>query len=165
MATVVLATGYRPGLIGHCLQLQAQTYARVAGFGLSFETGRARDIAEFFERNDPRSIFLSAVADNEVVGTIAIDGAHLGFPDGHLRWFVLDERLRGAGLGRTLLRAALDFADGSGFTRTQLWTFAGLDAARRLYEESRFVLCEQYETHRYGPLVCEQRFQRQRQTK
>jgi GNAT superfamily N-acetyltransferase len=70
--------------------------------------------------------------DERIVGSIAIDGQDLS--TAHLRWFILDDGCRGSGVGRQLLRAAVEFCDQHGFDAIQLWTFKGLDAARRLYE-------------------------------
>jgi GNAT superfamily N-acetyltransferase len=158
--SVTIVPGYRVGLIGRCLELQALYYGRHSGFGRLFETGRARDIAAFFDRDDEgRSEFWSAIASDTIVGTIAIDGSAA---DGtaQLRWFVVAEESQGMGVGRRLLATALAFCDAVAFTRVHLWTFAGLDAARRLYEASGFVLAEEYPGHQWGPEVLEQHFVR-----
>jgi len=41
-----------------------------------------------------------------------------------------------------------------------LWTFQGLDAARRLYEAHGFVLVEQWSGDQWGQAMVEQRFER-----
>jgi GNAT superfamily N-acetyltransferase len=68
--------------------------------------------------------------------------------------------VKGSGVGRQLIEAALRFVDRHGFAETQLWTFQGLDAARHLYEQSGFALVEEYPGTQWGKEVLEQRFVR-----
>ncbi len=68
--------------------------------------------------------------------------------------------MRGTGVGRQLLSAALAFCDERGFAATHLWTFRGLDAARRLYEDNGFALAEERPGNQWGKKVMEQRFVR-----
>ncbi len=163
MNAVTIAEGYRPGVIGRCLELQARYYAQHHGFGRHFETGRATDIAGFFAReNDPRSRFWCALHGDEIVGTIAIDASDLGNGIAHVRWFVIGDVLRGTGVGNRLLATALDYVDENDFAETQLWTFHGLDAARKLYETAGFVLRDEYDGEQWGPMIREQHFVRPR---
>lgn len=158
---ITIVTGYRPGIVGRCLELQARYYAEHAGFGRVFETGRANDIADFFHRGPPdRSEFWSAIRDDLVIGTVAIDSEGLGANVAQLRWFIVDDSARGTGLGRRLLRIALAFCDRAGFSETHLWTFAGLDAARHLYEAEGFVLAGEEASTDWGPAVQKQHFVR-----
>ncbi|MBI1772590.1 MAG: GNAT family N-acetyltransferase, partial [Burkholderiales bacterium] len=78
----------------------------------------------------------------------------------HLRWFIVDDELRGGGIGRRLLKEAISFCEQQQFSEIQLWTFKGLDAARRLYEEAGFVLLEELPGRQWGEEVVEQRFSR-----
>jgi GNAT superfamily N-acetyltransferase len=95
-----------------------------------------------------------------VVGTIAIDGEDLGPDTAHLRWFIVDEGLRGGGVGRLLLKKAIEFCDRLGFSAIQLWTFQGLDAARKLYKQHGFSLAEERPYEEWGQQVIRQRFVR-----
>jgi GNAT superfamily N-acetyltransferase len=95
------------------------------------------------------------------VGSIAIDGEDLGAGQAHLRWFILDDGFRAQGLGSPLLRRAIEFVDQERFTRTVLWTFKGLDAARHLYERCGFRLVEEYSGAQWGLNLMEQRFVRE----
>ena len=63
-------------------------------------------------------------------------------------------------MGRRLLSATLAFADESGFSETQLWTFNGLSAARHLYETHGFSCVEERPGDQWGTEVLEQRFVR-----
>lgn len=55
----------------------------------------------------------------------------------------MDESVRGGGVGKRMLDAALKWADERRFEEVHLWTFKGLDAARKLYEGRGFVLRDQ----------------------
>jgi GNAT superfamily N-acetyltransferase len=159
-ASLVIETGYRPGLVGRCVEMHARYYARTAGFGAAFESGVAGDLAEFVPRlENPDNAIWSARVDGRIAGCIAIDGQHADRP-AHLRWFIVDEDLRDAGTGRLLLEEALAFCDRRGFARTELWTFAGLEAARRLYESHGFTKVEEQPGDRWGSPVTEQRYLR-----
>jgi GNAT superfamily N-acetyltransferase len=158
-----LVSGYRPGLIGAVTALHARHYAAAAGFGCAFEAIVATGLSAFCQRLDsPANGLWTLVEDGDILGSIAIDGEDLGGGLAHLRWFILAERLRGGGHGRRLLDAALSFADARGHAETHLWTFAGLDAARRLYERSGFTLAEERPGAQWGQEVREQRFVRTR---
>ena len=63
------------------------------------------------------------------------------------------------GTGRRLLDEAVGFCRRSGRRRVELWTFAGLDAARRLYEQAGFRLAEERRGAQWGVEVTEQRFE------
>lgn len=160
---VAIETGYRPGSLARCTEMHARSYAAIAGFGRPFEALVASGLAEFAGRLDrPGNRFWLAVCKGSVVGTVAIDGEDLGEGLAHLRWFILDEAMRGLGVGRRLLEAALAFCDGQGFRETHLWTFRGLDAARHLYEAGGFTLAEERTGRQWGAEVREQRFVRPR---
>ena len=50
------------------------------------------------------------------------------------RFFFLNSRIRGYGLGRELLDTSIDFCKEKGFNLIFLWTFSTLNAARYLYK-------------------------------
>ena len=148
-----------PGVLGRLVEMHALYYARNWGFGTFFEARVAREAGEFvgaLPRADSRLWHVRA--DGQIAGTIAIDGRHVQTEGAHLRWFILDDASRGAGAGGQLLDAALAFCRARGFARVYLWTFAGLDAARRLYESRGFRLAEEHEAESWGVRVREQRF-------
>jgi DNA-binding MarR family transcriptional regulator/GNAT superfamily N-acetyltransferase len=158
---VEIVTGYRPGIIARITEMHALYYARTSDFGQAFESRVAGGLAEFCGRlENPQNRIWAAMREGQVRGSVAIDGEDLGEGIAHLRWFITDDTLRGTGAGKKLLDAAMDFVDASGFTETHLWTFAGLNAARHLYEVRGFVLVEEYAGSQWGREVLEQRFVR-----
>ncbi|XEY21688.1 MarR family winged helix-turn-helix transcriptional regulator [Azospirillum sp. HJ39] len=160
--------GHRPGLIGRAVEMHARFYARAHGFGAAFESKVAAGLAEFVPRLDrPGNAVWTALDGDRIVGTLAIDGEDLSGDApapgiAHLRWFIVEDGRRGGGLGRRLLDEAMAFVDRSGFGETRLWTFRGLDAARRLYEAAGFALADERPGSQWGTEVIEQCFVRPR---
>lgn len=162
-AVLAIEPGYVPGLIGAIVEMHAAYYAREYEFGAAFESKVAGGLSEFVPRlGHGRNEIWRAVRGGRVIGAIAIDGDDLGGNCAHLRWFIVDDGLRGSGVGRGLLSAALTFVDAQGFDETRLWTFEGLDAARALYERHGFVLVREYPGDQWGVQVNEQVFERRR---
>jgi len=156
-----LVEGYRPGILGTCVRMHAEFYARHAGFGAFFEAQVATGMADFVQRLDrPLNEIWTAFAGDRMLGCVALDGEDLGRSTAHLRWFIVDDGCRGAGVGKALLASALQFADTRAFDEVELWTFAGLDAARRLYERSGFNLVKESTGSQWGVAVREQHFVR-----
>jgi GNAT superfamily N-acetyltransferase len=155
--------GYRPGAIGRIAEMHAEYYHRHWGFGLFFEAKVARELSDFLCRFEKgRDGFWTLMRDGRVEGAIAIDGSKAASEGAHLRWFIVSSDLRGGGWGRRLITEAVAFSDQQRYDRIGLWTFAGLDAARRLYETFGFRLTFQQEGEQWGTRVSEQRFERHR---
>lgn len=158
---IEIAAGYRPRLIGRITEMHARHYARSSGFGQSFESLVASGLADFAGRLErPSNAIWCALRHGEIIGSVAIDGEDLGGGLAHLRWFIVEDGLQGAGVGRRLLTAAMGFVDERAFAETHLWTFAGLNAARHLYEGLGFACVEERQGSQWGSEVLEQRFVR-----
>ncbi len=161
-AGTVLREGWTPGVVGDVVSLQARYYAREWRFGAFFEAKLAAEVAAFVRRYDPEvDLLLSALRADRVIGSVTIDGGDPGRPDGlaHLRWFIVDDGVRFKGLGRRLISRALDFARRTGRAGVYLWTFSGLDAARRRYDGAGFRLVHEAAGDTWGTRVTEQRFE------
>ncbi|UVM48121.1 helix-turn-helix domain-containing GNAT family N-acetyltransferase [Pseudomonas sp. B21-015] len=155
-----IARGYRPGIIGRIVQMHADYYARHSNFGQPFESLVASDMAELMGRlHNPRNEVWVALDGQRMVGSIAIDGEGEG-GEAILRCFILDDSARGKGAGKRLLAEAIKFCDEHGFCATRLWTFKGLDVARKLYEDFGFRLEQEQEGQQWGATVIEQCFVR-----
>ncbi len=151
--------GYRPGALAGVVALHIGYYAREWGFGRPFETKVAGELAEFLGRVDTsRDLFLTAWRGEVLAGSISIDATGGGAMGAHLRWFIVSDDARGSGLGGALMGRAMDFCRAQGLDRVWLTTFAGLDAARRLYEKHGFVLAEESDADQWSGGVREQLF-------
>ncbi|WP_299961045.1 GNAT family N-acetyltransferase [uncultured Roseobacter sp.] len=97
-----------------------------------------------------------------ISASIAIDGQDLEGDIAHLRWFIVDDTLRGTGIGKRLLDAAIAFCDAQGFSETHLWMFQGLDTSRALYERVGFRLAEEKNGQQWGADVLDAEVIRQK---
>ena len=135
-------TAYIPGAIGSIAALHGQYYAKNWGFGVSFEALVAKGLSDFFLRLTDDDLVLIAEDDQGIVASLFID---MHDPEGpedvaRLRWFIVANRAKGSGIGRKLMARAVDHVDRLSEGKAWLTTFAGLDAARHLYEAYGFFL-------------------------
>lgn len=147
--------GCWPGIIGRVTALHGEYYGREWGLPASFEAYVAKGLAEFVLRFRPgRDSMWSLVEEGRLACFLAADlgAADLGAADGlaQLRWFIADPAMQGRGRGRRLLDLALAHCRGQGAAGVFLWTFAGLHAARTLYDRAGFALAEEARDDRYG---------------
>jgi GNAT superfamily N-acetyltransferase len=153
-----ISEGYFPGCIGRITQIHAAYYSQHSGFGVDFEAKVARELAAFCLAFVPGRDGIWLAYGDDIEGSIVIDASRAREEGAHLRWFITSDLLRGRGVGKQLLARALDFADQQGYRRVQLWTFAGLDAARHLYESHGFRLHHENPGSQWGKLVQEQHY-------
>ena len=162
--SLVIQQGYIPGCIGRIAELHAHYYHPLVGFGLPFESRVARELAAFCDdfkvERDGLWLAVDAADSNKVHGSIVIDGSHATETGAHLRWFITSNATRGSGIGGQLLQHAMDFCAAKGCKHVYLNTFAGLDAARHLYEKFGFVLVHQQTGKQWSAEVTEQRFEK-----
>jgi DNA-binding MarR family transcriptional regulator/GNAT superfamily N-acetyltransferase len=157
--SIEIVSGYLPGFTGRTLEMHMQYYSRTVGFGAFFEAAVGTALADLAGRlSHPLNQTWSALSDGRIVGSVSIDGETLGKNRAHLRTFIIDDSVRGSGVGRQLLKRAVSFCDEQGFDETHLWTFKGLDAARHLYESVGFTLAEEQPGTQWGQLMTEQLF-------
>lgn len=154
-------TGYRPGAIGAVARLHAEYYAREWGFGVFFEAKVAAEAGNYFSRyNEYTDRAWLVEIDGAIEGSLIIDGGEAGAAEqgAHLRWFVMSDKCRGQGLGERLMAEAVQFCRDADHARVYLTTFAGLDAARRLYDRHGFTLISETSDTTWGVEVQEQLF-------
>lgn len=158
---ITFGQGYTPTLIGQVVSMHAAYYAERVGFGLEFEAKVAREMAEFMQRlGHPSNALWWAAIEGRIAASIAIDGEPSPQKPAILHWFIVDPALQGQGVGRRLMDDAMAFCDAAGFPGVELSTFAGLDAARSLYERAGFVLTSEQPGNSWGREVFEQTFLR-----
>jgi GNAT superfamily N-acetyltransferase len=157
---VEIATGYVPGAIGRIAELHGRYYHEHWQFGVFFEAKVATELAEFLARYDGRrDRFWTVSLADSIEGSVTIDGIHADRDGAHLRWFIVSDALRGRGIGNRLMDAAVDFCRARGYRKVHLWTFAGLNAARHLYEKAGFQLVDERRGAQWGTETTEQRFE------
>jgi GNAT superfamily N-acetyltransferase len=148
--TIVLRSGYEPGVIGRIGELHGRYYAVAWGSGAAFEIQMLRALCAFVEEYDPRThVLLTAHAGDALIGSAAV----LRFPEtgrAQLRWVIVDPAWQGHGAGRALLQAALDWCRERGVEVCFLWTVEGLPTSRAMYERAGFRVIERVEDARYS---------------
>jgi GNAT superfamily N-acetyltransferase len=152
--------GYYPGVVGKITEIHAVYYEEHWGFDVSFETQVARELSEFISNfDDDRDGFWAASKNGKFAGAVAIDGQMVDTEGARLRWFIVAPELQNAGLGKKLISEAVEFCKKKKFPKVYLWTFEGLDAARRLYERENFRLSEAHDVDQWGRHIKEQKFE------
>jgi len=160
METDVDIVGYYPGCIGQITTLHAFYYKKHWGLDHSFEAQVARELSDFILKfNETRDGLWNAVSGEALAGCIAIAGDRDRAEDARLRWYIVDPRRQGEGIGRTLITKAIDFSKGAGYKRIYLWTFEGLKEAQAMYEQNGFRLTEVRDVEQWGGMVREQMYE------
>jgi len=162
-----IVPGYLPGAIGAIAILHASYYGPQYGLGAFFEAKVASELGEFVARFDPARDGMWLIVDQgRVAGSIGVDGsgddsvnASRARGVAQVRWFILDDALRGRGLGRRLVDAAMAYCRHLDLQLVYLDTLAGLDAARALYERAGFRLVREIDAQTWGRTMREQRFE------
>ncbi|HLW53770.1 MAG TPA: GNAT family N-acetyltransferase [Candidatus Angelobacter sp.] len=150
---------YPPGLIGTITALFGRCIAATHGVEWTLDVMIAEAQCEFFRRFDSARDRVWVATENGILrGAITIDGPRpeAGRESARLRFFILDEAVRGLGFGRRMVGEAMQFCLEQGYDRVHLTTLPGLDAALRLYYEQGFVLVSQSEKAFHGSAHVEQ---------
>ena len=152
--------GWIPGLIGWTIAEHARYYAGDWGFGRYFEAKVAAEMADFLGRLDePGNHLFWLRGQDGPVATVTLDVGDAEEGLAHLRWFIVAERARGQGAGRRLIERTVNAAGADGAGGIYLWTFEGLEAARRVYDRAGFRMVRQGIDATWGRSVTEQRWE------
>ncbi len=156
MKDIMIRSEMKPGDLGSIVSLHGLFYYREYGFDATFEPYVATPLSEFVLKNSPKEKIWIVEMNKNVVGSIAIvDNEN---QEAQLRWFILDDSVKGNGIGRQLLENAIEFCYGAGYRKIILWTVSQLDQAIKLYELNGFKLAEEVEHDLWGQILKEQRF-------
>jgi GNAT superfamily N-acetyltransferase len=154
--TIRTMDDYPPGFIGTIATLFARTIAASHGVDWTLDLMIAEQQCEFFRRFDPQRDRVWAAMDRDTPrGGLTIDGPRpeAGRESARLRFFILDDAIRGRGLGRKMVAEAMQFCRAQKYKRVYLTTLPGLDAALHLYYEQGFTLvsesCDGFHGSRY----------------
>jgi N-acetylglutamate synthase-like GNAT family acetyltransferase len=156
-ANVSLRNQLKPGDVGYITYLHGILYANEYGWDYTFEAYVAAPLAEFARAHNDREQIWIVEQDNQISGSVAIVQASLS--EAQLRWMLFTPELRGYGLGRYLVEAALDFSKQQGYSTVFLWTVSLLTVATRLYQSVGFRLTEEKTRQIWGAQLTEQRYE------
>lgn len=133
---------YPPGLIGAVTGLFGRCIAASHGVDWTLDVMIAEQQCAFFRNFDPRLDRVWVVMDGDLpCGALSIEGPRSedGAERARLRFFILDQALHGRGLGRRMMREAMQFCCEHGYLRVYLTTLPDLDAALHLYKAYGFA--------------------------
>ena len=152
---VTLRHDLQPGDMGAMILLHGMIYAQEYGFDHTFEGYVAAGLAEFAQAFDPgRDRIWVAEKQGHITGSIAI--LSRSAEEAQLRWFLIHPESRGLGLGRWMLKEALDFCREKGYRKIYLWTIQNLVVATHLYQSSGFIKTEEKLHPLWGKMIHEE---------
>ncbi|HEY6430516.1 MAG TPA: GNAT family N-acetyltransferase, partial [Acetobacteraceae bacterium] len=149
-----------PGDIGWVVHRHGALYAAEYGWDWTFEAMVAGIAARFIENFDPaRERCWIAERDGAIRGAVFLvrDTDTVA----RLRLLYVEPSTRGAGLGRTLVRACIRFAASAGYRKITLWTNDVLTAARAIYRSEGFVVTEAQPEHHFGKDLVSETWERE----
>lgn len=140
-------------------RMHGRIYAAEYGLGGSFEPDVARALVDAIERGWPERGGVWVVeGGGAIAGTLAL--IEEDPTSARIRWFLLDPRVRGRGLGRTLLAELVAEADAAGYAVIRLETFSELGTAAHLYRSFGFTVVGSYRDDRWGRPLLHQDYER-----
>lgn len=154
---IALRCNLKPGDLGSIVRLHGILYAQEYGYDHTFEAYVAAGVAEFALSFKPEKdrVWITE-REGSMVGSIAIVGRSAG--EAQLRWFLIHPDSRGLGLGRMLLKEALQFCKERKYQSIFLWTLDNLTTATHLYRSSGFKKTDEKVHPQWGKTVREERY-------
>ena len=156
MNEVTIRNNLKPGDIGYITYLHGKLYSEEFGYDFTFEAYVGEPLSQFAKRSSSRERLWVAEYQSQITGCIAICESSESIAQ--LRWFLIDPKLRGMGVGKKLVENALSFATANSYSEVQLWTVKGLEAARKIYINNGFTLIEEITHNTWGSERTEQKY-------
>jgi GNAT superfamily N-acetyltransferase len=142
----------QPGDFGWVISRHGVLYGAEYGLNERFEGDVAGIVAAYVAAYRPgRDRCWIAERDGVRCGCVFV--AHDDDETARLRLLLIEPDVRGAGLGRRLVRTAVAFARAAGYRRMVLWTHSVLTAARAIYVSEGFTLTATEQNGHWGPLL------------
>jgi N-acetylglutamate synthase-like GNAT family acetyltransferase len=147
----------KPGDIGYLVYLHGILYAKEYGYDQTFEAYVAGGLANFAQsyRSGEDQMWLAEIK-GRIIGSIAIAGHSR--ETAQLRWFLVHPDYRGLGIGKDLLKEALQFCKERKYKTIFLWTTSELMEAGHLYTRFGFNKTEEKTHEIWGKKVTEERY-------
>ncbi|TOH85085.1 GNAT family N-acetyltransferase [Vibrio parahaemolyticus] len=155
---MIISNKLEPGDLGHIVKQHGLLYSKEYGYDVTFEAYVAEPLAQFAKRNSKRERIWLARLNGELVGTICI--CENSNTEAQFRWFSVDPKARGKGLGKILIEQALNFCIAENYSKVILWTVAGLAASKSLYIKNGFQLIHEEKCKLWGQAQLEQCYEK-----
>lgn len=149
MADPTIRNFLRSGDLGQIAALHGKIYAEEHGFGLGFEAYVMESLVEFYRQYDSAEDKVWVVEDHGImIGFLLL--MHRPENQAQLRYFILEKKYRGLGLGRKLITDWMEFYREKGYEGAYLYTTSGLDSAVHLYESFGFRKVSEKHSEDFG---------------
>ena len=146
-----------PGDIGYITYLHGLLYSTEYGYDIQFETYVAAGLNEFYKNYDLSRDRVWICEQNEkIIGFLLL--MHREHYSAQLRYFLIEPKYRGIGLGKKLMDLYMQFLHRCQYQSSYLWTTHELSAAAALYTRHGFKLTEEKESTAFGKPLKEQRY-------
>lgn len=156
LTDITIRTELKPGDIGYVIYMHGRLYKKEYNYGIEFETYVAAGLAEFYQQYDAQKDRVWVCEyKNKIVGFLLL--MHRG-DAAQLRYFILEPRYRGIGLGNKLMNLYMEYLKQCKYKTSYLWTTGELPASAHLYQKFGFKLTEQKPSRAFGKPVIEQRY-------
>ena len=154
---ILIRTTIKPGDLGYIIYLHGKIYHEEFGFSSDFESYVAGGLAEFYKHYDPLldGVWILEHHD-KIVGSLVL--MHRELRQAPLRYFIIDPRYRGSGLGKKLSDLFLAHLVEKKFESAYLWTTHELHAAAKIYQNMGFRLTGELPSGSFGKQLTEQRY-------
>ena len=137
------------------MKLYAAEYGFTSEIWKQYLTGGVREFADRFDGG--RDCMYIAEHDRVPCGCIAI--THTDEMTAQLRFYFIEQELRGRGAGHRLIDLAIGFCREKAYGRVFLWTFSTLEAARHLYAGSGFRITDTSVNSGWGEPILEEKWE------
>jgi len=145
------------GDAGYVAYMHGRYYCKHHNFFAKSEYYFIKYLADFVHEPEGGRLWI-AESDGNIVGSVAI--VRVDSKTAQFRWFLIDENYQRMGIGSRLMKTALDFCRENNYENIFLWTFKGLDTARRLYDKVGFILTEEKSNNEWSSVeITEQKME------
>lgn len=153
----IIIRNFIPGDINYVISRHRVLYEEEYGLTSIFSDYVDKGVHHFAENYDKNcECMLIAEVEKKLVGSIVI--AKSDDSIAQLRYFLIEPKMRGRGLGHRLVKMALDFCREKGYKHVFLETISSLITARHIYKSHGFTLTSSRKNLTWGENVLEERW-------
>ena len=157
LENILIRNELMPGDLGYVIYLHGLLYGAEYGYDIQFEMYVAAGLHEFNKNYDPaKDRVWICEYEEKIIGFLLL--IHREHNSAQLRYFLIEPKFRGIGLGKKLMDLYTKFLHECQYRSSYLWTTHELTAAAALYKRYGFKLTEEKESTAFGKSLREQRY-------